>query len=198
MKILSSCLSIWLISLSPIVCLEDQQDASLETASNKTAFIESIVSQMTIPEMVLQLYLFFADDAIGPNSDNSLYDHALSLAPSAGIGVIHDWYTLNKTQTNSLQKLNLEKSRLKIPFMHVGECLHGVGSFKQSMFPQSLGMAATWDVDLVSRVGRAIGEEARSIGIHACFSPVLDVCKDSRWGRCQGEWMNFIAARFLC
>ncbi|KAK4497026.1 hypothetical protein PRZ48_011475 [Zasmidium cellare] len=138
--------------------------------------------------MALQLYLFFADDAIGPNSTNELYDHALQLAPTAGIGVTHDWYTLNKTQVNSLTALNLEKSRLKVPFMHIAECLHGVGSFKQSMFPQSIGLASTWDVDLVHRVGRAIGKEARSIGIHACLSPVLDVCKDNRWGRCQEDW----------
>lgn len=72
--------------------------------------------------------------------------------------------------------------------MHFGECLHGVGSFKQSMFPQSLGLSASWDTDLVHRVGRAIGTEARSIGIHACFSPVLDLGLDPRWGRMQEAW----------
>lgn len=72
--------------------------------------------------------------------------------------------------------------------MHTGECLHGVGSFKQSMFPQSLGLSASWDFGLVHRVGRAIGTEARSIGIHACFSPVLDLGLDPRWGRMQEAW----------
>lgn len=70
--------------------------------------------------------------------------------------------------------------------MHIGECLHGVGSFKQSMFPQSLGLSASFDTDLVYRVGRAIGTEARSIGVHACLSPVLDIGQDPRWGRMQG------------
>lgn len=134
----------------------------------------------------MQLYLFFGDDAIGPESRNELYEHALRLAPDAGIGILHDVYTLNKTQINSLQALNLEKSRLKIPFLHTGECLHGVGSFAQSMFPQALTLAASWDSNLIYRVGRAIGTEARAIGVHACFSPVLDICQDSRWGRCQG------------
>ena len=155
----------------------------------KSAFIDNLVNQMTVPEMVMQVYLMFADNVIGPFSDNALYDQALSPAPAdAGIGVIHDWYPLNKTYVNDLQALNLEKSRLKIPFMHVGECLHGVGSFKQSMFPQTIGMAASWDEDLVKRVGGAIGAEARSIGVHACFSPVLDLCQDPRWGRCQEDW----------
>lgn len=74
--------------------------------------------------------------------------------------------------------------------MHAAECLHGVGSFKQSMFPQSLGLSASFDTKLVYRVGRAIGTEARSIGIHACLSPVLDIGLDARWGRMQGRWIT--------
>ena len=93
---------------------------------------------------------------------------------------------MNTSHYNSVQELNLERARLKVPLMHFGECLHGVGSFNQSMFPQSIGMSATFDKDLIYRVGRAIGTEARSIGIHACFSPVLDICQDPRWGRRQG------------
>lgn len=123
-------------------------------------------------------------------SDNSDYDFALRFAPGAGIGVMHDLYVTNTSQYNSLQKLNSEKSRLDIPFLQFGECLHGVGSFKQSMFPQSIGMAASFDTDLVHRVGRAIGAEARSIGIHACFSPVLDLGLEPRWGR--GLFCDFL------
>ncbi|CAI7588247.1 unnamed protein product [Penicillium pancosmium] len=130
----------------------------------------------------------FADNIIGPHSDNGLYDKALEAAPGAPIGIIHDWYPTNKSQYNKLQKLNSKKSRVDIPFMQTGECLHGVGSFKQSMFPQAIGMAATFDTDLVYRVGRAIATEARSIGIHACFAPVLDLAKDPRWGRVQEDW----------
>ncbi|KAI3337565.1 glycoside hydrolase family 3 protein [Xylariaceae sp. AK1471] len=112
----------------------------------------------------------------------------MRLSPDSPIGVMHDWYPLNISHYNSVQELNLQKARLKVPFMHIGECLHGVGSFKQSMFPQSLGMSASFDTDLVHRVGRAIGTEARSIGIHACLSPVLDLGQDPRWGRMQEAW----------
>lgn len=124
-----------------------------------------------------------ADNIVSRHSDNSLYDQALGLAPGAGIGVLHDLYPTNSSQYNSIQKLNAGKSRLKIPFMQYGECLHGVGSFKQSMFPQSLALAASFDRDLVHRVGSAIGAEARSIGVHACLSPVLDLGLEPRWGR---------------
>jgi len=56
------------------------------------------------------------------------------------------------------------------------------------LFPQSIGLAASWDSDLVGRVGRAIGREARWVGIHACFAPVLDLGTDPRWGRLQEAW----------
>lgn len=127
----------------------------------------------------------FANSFVGPNSDNGLYEAATRYAPGAGIGLAHDWYPTNTSQYNSLQALNLQLSRLKIPVMQFGECLHGVGSFKQSMFPQSIGMAASFDTEMVHRVGRAIGSEARSIGIHACLSPVLDLGLELRWGRVQ-------------
>ncbi|TVY83679.1 Beta-glucosidase B [Lachnellula suecica] len=143
---------------------------------------------MTIPELVMQLHLISADEIIGKNDNNFLYDFATQPVPGAGIGVLHDLYATNTSQYNSLQKLNKEKARLAIPFMQYGECLHGVGSFSQSMFPQSIGMAASFDTDLVHRVGAAIGTEARSLGIHACLSPVLDLGLEPRWGRVQEAW----------
>ncbi|KAJ7881215.1 glycoside hydrolase family 3 protein [Mycena leptocephala] len=127
---------------------------------------------MTIPELVLQMHLMFADNIIGVASDNGGYGK----------------YPTNASQYNSVQKLNSEKSRLKVPFMVYAECLHGVGSFKQSMFPQSIGLSASFDTSLVYSVGRAIGTEARAIGIHACLAPVLDLGKDPRWGRTQEAW----------
>ncbi|KAJ7246014.1 glycoside hydrolase family 3 protein [Mycena rebaudengoi] len=154
----------------------------------KQQFIENLVQQMTVPELALQMHLMFADNIIGFKSDNSGYDDAMQIAPTAGVGVIHDWYPTNKSQYNDMQTLNLDKSRLKIPMLHYGECVHGVGSFRQSMFPQAIGMSASFDTSLAYSVGRAIGTEARSIGIHACLAPVLDLGKDSRWGRTQEAW----------
>ncbi|KAK2610215.1 hypothetical protein N8I77_003665 [Diaporthe amygdali] len=146
------------------------------TGLGKEAFINAVVSNMTI------------EDLVGVKSDNELYDYTMRFSPDSPVGIIHDWYSLNTSHYNEVQQLNLQKARLKIPLMHFGECLHGVGSFKQSMFPQSLGLSASWDAGLVHRVGRAIGTEARSIGIHACFSPVLDMGLDPRWGRMQEAW----------
>ncbi|KAI1326632.1 glycoside hydrolase family 3 protein [Xylariaceae sp. FL0255] len=143
---------------------------------------------MTIEDLVLQLYLMFGDDIVGAKSQNELYDYTMRFSPESPIGVMHDWYPLNTSHYNSVQALTLAKARLKVPLMHVEECLHGVGSFKQSIFPQILGLSASFDTNLVQRVGRAIGTEARSIGVHACLSPVLDLGQDPRWGRMQEAW----------
>ncbi|KAF9467108.1 family 3 glycoside hydrolase [Collybia nuda] len=164
------------------------QRTDVVATTEKDKFLDDLVSKLTVPELVHQLHLMFADNVIGPQSQNELYDFALGDVPDGGVGVIHDWYPTNKSQYNDLQDLNMRKSRLKIPMMQTGECLHGVGSFKQSMFPQAIAIASSFDTDLVYRVGRAIGIEARSIGIHACFSPVLDLAKDPRWGRAQEDY----------
>lgn len=158
------------------------------TALGKDAFLGAIVANMTIEDLVLQLHLTFGDDIVGVDAHNGLYDYTMRFSTDSPVGIIHDWYPLNTSHYNAVQQLNLAKARLKVPLMHLGECLHGVGSFKQSMFPQSLGLSASFDTDLVYRVGRAIGTEARSIGIHACFSPVLDIGLDPRWGRMQEAW----------
>ncbi|KAI0187710.1 glycoside hydrolase family 3 protein [Xylaria flabelliformis] len=156
--------------------------------TGKDSFIKDLVSNMTIEDLVLQLHLMFGDDIVGVNSQNELYNYTMRLSADSPIGIMHDWYPLNTSYYNSVQALNLKYARLKVPLMHIGECLHGVGSFKQSVFPQSLGLSASFDTDLVYRVGRAIGTEARSIGIHACLSPVLDIGQDPRWGRMQEAW----------
>ncbi|EPE08508.1 glycoside hydrolase family 3 protein [Ophiostoma piceae UAMH 11346] len=154
---------------------------TLKTAG-KDVFIESLIANMTIDDLALQLHLMFAGNLVG---NHSYYENSPFTSP---VGNIHDLYSLNSSHHNGLQRRNLEASRVPIPFLHFGECLHGVGSFKQSLFPQALGLAATFDTNLVYRVGRAIAAEARSIGIHACFSPVLDLAWDARWGRTQEGW----------
>ncbi|KAE9367177.1 glycoside hydrolase family 3 protein [Stipitochalara longipes BDJ] len=147
----------------------------------RDAFLDGLVANMTVSELVMQLHLTSASTILSPNSE-------VVGANEIGIGIIHDLYPTNASQYNEFQRLNLQNSRLKIPALQFGECLHGVGSYRQSMFPQSIGMAASFDVDLVKKVGRAIGSEARSIGIGACLTPVLDLGLEPRWGRVQEAW----------
>ncbi len=84
---------------------------------------------------------------------------------------------------NAAQRYLREKTRLGIPAMFLGEALHGYMEYGSTSFPQALGLAATFDPDLVKRVFTAVGDEAGSRGAGQVFSPVLDMAHDPRWGR---------------
>ena len=84
---------------------------------------------------------------------------------------------------NGVQRYLREKTPLGIPELFMGEALHGFMEYGSTSFPQALGLASTWDTDLVHQVFTAAGEEAGSRGAGQVFSPVLDIARDPRWGR---------------
>jgi beta-glucosidase len=84
---------------------------------------------------------------------------------------------------NAVQRYLREKSRLGIPALFFGEGLHGYMEYGATSFPETLGMASTWDPELVKRVYTAVGDEARSRGAGQLFAPDLDIARDPRWGR---------------
>ncbi|CAB3747433.1 glycoside hydrolase family 3 N-terminal domain-containing protein [Paraburkholderia solisilvae] len=84
---------------------------------------------------------------------------------------------------NALQRQMVEETRLGIPVMAHEECLVGLMIKDATLFPSPLNYAATWNASLIKRVGKMIGEQARSIGCHQGLAPVLDVSHDPRWGR---------------
>ena len=70
-----------------------------------------------------------------------------------------------------------------IPPILMCESLHGILGKGTTVFPQSIGLGASMDVDLMERIGEAIGKEARALGIRLSLSPDLDLGRDPRWGR---------------
>jgi len=81
-------------------------------------------------------------------------------------------------------------TRLGIPALVHEECLTGLAAWKAATFPTPLAWGAAFDPELVERVGAAIGDSMRAIGVHQGLAPVLDVVRDPRWGRvdeCIGE-----------
>ena len=85
--------------------------------------------------------------------------------------------------TNTLQKWMKENTRLGIPVMFHDECLHGHVADKGTSFPAAIGLASTWDPELLREVFTADAAEARARGVHECLAPVLDLARDPRWGR---------------
>ena len=80
---------------------------------------------------------------------------------------------------NALQKTAVEESRLKIPLIIGRDVIHGY----RTIFPIPLGMAATWNPEIVKRAFRISSIEASSQGIKWTFAPMIDITWDPRWGR---------------
>jgi beta-glucosidase len=78
--------------------------------------------------------------------------------------------------------------RLGIPNMSANECLHGIKMDYATVFPQAIAMASTWDLDLIERMGRVVAKESRAFGIHQCYTPMLAVVRDVRWGRTEESY----------
>ena len=90
-------------------------------------------------------------------------------AHAARIDTIQRWFTTN--------------TRLGIPIIPFDEALHGLMREGATVFPQAIGLAATWDSLLVGRVHAAAAKETRSRGIRMVLSPVVNLATDVRWGR---------------
>ena len=85
--------------------------------------------------------------------------------------------------TNAMQTWLRENTRLGIPVLFHEECLHGHVAPKGTSYPQAIGLASTWDPELVHEVFTATAEEVRARGAQECLAPVLDLARDPRWGR---------------
>jgi len=87
--------------------------------------------------------------------------------------------------TNAIQKFFVENSRLGIPVVFHEECLHGHAAVDGTSFPQPIALASTFNTELVESIFTATALEARSRGAHQALTPVVDVARDPRWGRCE-------------
>jgi beta-glucosidase len=85
--------------------------------------------------------------------------------------------------TNGVQRFLLTDTRLGIPALVHEECLSGFMARGAAIFPQMIGMASTWQPELLESITALIRGQMRAAGVHQGLSPVLDVSRDPRWGR---------------
>jgi beta-glucosidase len=78
-----------------------------------------------------------------------------------------------------VQKIAVERSRLKIPLLFGMDVIHGY----ETTFPIPLGLSCTWDMNLIKRSAQIAAQEASADGINWTFSPMVDISRDPRWGR---------------
>lgn len=91
---------------------------------------------------------------------------------------------------NQIQEWFWTETRLGIPVDFTNEGIRGVAHYRATCFPSQLGVGATWNRNLVARIGEVTAKEAKALGYSNIYSPVLDLARDPRWGRvveCYGE-----------
>ena len=89
---------------------------------------------------------------------------------------------------NSIQRHLIEHTRLGIPAILHEEICSGLMARDAAVFPQALGVAATFRPELNRQLADAVRTQMRAIGTHQGLSPVLDICRDPRWGRLEESY----------
>jgi len=84
---------------------------------------------------------------------------------------------------NRIQHFQVDSTRLGIPAIREGEGIFAYMGNGSTSFPQSIGIAATWDPLAMTEMAKALGLELRSRGIRNVLAPVVNLARDSRWGR---------------
>ncbi len=139
------------------------------------ARIQDLLRRMTVEEKLGQLQQLSWNGDTGPGGGQN--DQAVALARSGRLGSV-----LNLTgakNTNDLQRIAVEESRLGIPVLCGLDVINGYWT----TFPTSLAEASSFDPSVAGREGAIAAKEARSNGIHWTFTPMMDVTHEPRWGR---------------
>ncbi|MBS1486913.1 MAG: beta-glucosidase BglX [Bacteroidetes bacterium] len=136
--------------------------------------VDSLLSLMTIEEKIGQLNLPSAGYFKTGEAANSDIGKKIEQGKVGGLFNIK-----GVTNVREMQKIAVEKSRLKIPLLFGMDVIHGY----ETVFPIPLGLSCSWDMDLVQRSARMAATEASADGINWAYSPMVDIARDARWGR---------------
>ena len=149
--------------------------------------VKDLVAQMTLDEKLAQLGAYYVYDL---QTKGKLDDHKIESKLKNGIGQISRiaggsaLYPLEAAKShNVIQKFLKEKTRLGIPAINHEECCAGLMAPGSSIFPQMIGLASTFQPELATQMTAMIRKQMRAVGAQQALAPVLDVSRDSRWGR---------------
>lgn len=137
--------------------------------NDKPAFIASLIEQMTLEEKIGQLRLI----SIGGDMPRERMLEELQAGHIGGT-----FNTVTRPDNRPMQEAAL-RSRLKIPVFFAYDVVHG----HRTIFPISLGLASTWDLNAIATSGRISAIEASADGLDMTFAPMVDISRDPRWGR---------------
>jgi len=147
--------------------------------------VDELLKKMTFEEKIGQLVQYndsgYASAtspvqiAANPNAKNNV--NAMDLAASGRLGSMLN--TVGAERTNAFQHAAMDKSRLHIPLLFGADIIHGY----RTIYPQPLGLAASFDPEMVAEVAHVAAVEATTAGVRWFYSPMVDISRDARWGR---------------
>ncbi len=138
----------------------------------------NLLKKMTLEEKVDQLVMLdssvYKPDAevTGPKVTLGFDDHVIQ-----NMGAVYNVFGAEKLQ--NIQKEHLEKNRLGIPLLFCADIIYGY----KTVLPIPLAFGCSWDTELIEKCYEMIAKESSATGIHAVFSPMVDLVRDPRWGR---------------
>lgn len=145
-----------------------QQDAKMK------AFIDALMKKMTLQEKIGQLNLPGSGDIVTGQAGNS------DIAKKIEEGKVGGLFNIKSmAKIKEVQKLAVERSRLKIPLIFGMDVIHGY----ETVFPIPLGLSCSWDMKAIEQSASVAAKEASADGICWTFSPMVDIGRDPRWGR---------------
>lgn len=160
------CLLGLLVSLASHPVLAETAPVPLE---NKEAFISDLLKRMTLEEKIGQLRLI----SIGPEMPRELIRKEIAAGNIGGT-----FNSITRPENRPMQDAAM-RSRLKIPMFFAYDVIHG----HRTIFPISLALASSWDMDAIGRSGRIAAKEASADSLDITFAPMVDISRDPRWGR---------------
>ncbi|MEY4381240.1 MAG: hypothetical protein RJA92_620 [Bacteroidota bacterium] len=154
--------------------------------------VKDLLDRMTPTEKFWQLFMIPGDikPGEGYKYKDGLFGFQVSAA-SAGVEGAQQMLQYNATETavslakkvNKIQQFFMDSTRLGIPMLPFDEALHGLVRQGSTIFPQSIGLAATFNTSTMEAVAGAIARESKIRGIRQILSPVINIATDVRWGR---------------
>lgn len=147
---------------------------SQQSQSEMDLFIDNLLNKMTLEEKIGQLNLPVTGEIVTGQAKSS------NVAKRIRAGEVGGLFNLKGVERiREVQRQAVEESRLGIPLLFGMDVIHGY----ETVFPIPLGISCTWDMKAIEESARIAAIEASADGISWTFSPMVDICRDARWGR---------------
>lgn len=164
-------ITLFLLLFTSFVFAQKQKNIAI---APKEIFVSELMSKMTLEEKIGQLNLPTSGDITTGQANSSNVAKNIEQGKVGGLFNIKSIHKIKE-----VQKIAVEKSRLKIPLLFGMDVIHGY----ETTFPIPLGLSCTWDMNLIKRSAQIAAQEASADGINWTFSPMVDISRDPRWGR---------------